>query len=69
MRSFVICTPPRILFLLSKSRNDVGGAYGTYGGEERYVQGFLRCGEWIDPPWNRENWRDLRDVVMSFRVP
>jgi len=39
MESLMNCTAHQILFGLSKE-NEMGGECSTYGGEERYVQGF-----------------------------
>ena len=39
-KTFMICTPHQILFRWSIKENEMGGACGTYGGQERCVQGF-----------------------------
>jgi hypothetical protein len=38
-RSFIICSPQQILFG-DHIKNEMGGACGMYGGEERCAQGF-----------------------------
>jgi len=35
----MICTPNQI-FQVEKSENEMGGECSTYGGEERFIQGF-----------------------------
>jgi len=35
MKSPMICTPPHILFCNQIKKNEMGGAYKTYGGDER----------------------------------
>jgi len=39
MKSLVICTPYRILCGCKIEKNEMGGACGAYGGEERGAQG------------------------------
>jgi len=39
MRKFKICNHQTI-FVLSNQGNEMGGAYGTYGGEQKFIQGF-----------------------------
>ena len=38
----MIGTPQQILFGDQIGTNEMGGACSTYGGEERYIQGFGR---------------------------
>jgi hypothetical protein len=40
MKSLIICIPHTILFGDQIKKNEMGGACSTYGGEERYIQGF-----------------------------
>ena len=39
-RCFMICTPHQILFRWSIKENEMSGACGTYGGQERCVRNF-----------------------------
>ena len=39
-RIFIFCTPHQIFFRWSIKENEMGGTCGTYGGQERYLQGF-----------------------------
>jgi len=36
----MICAPHQILLGDQIEKNEMGGACNTYGGEERYLQGF-----------------------------
>jgi hypothetical protein len=40
VRSFIICTHPQLSLCRSSRKNEVGGASGTHGREEKSVHGF-----------------------------
>jgi hypothetical protein len=40
MRNLMICTPHLVLFGDKIEKNEMGGACGTYGGEEGHIRGF-----------------------------
>ena len=40
MRNLILCTPHTVLSVDKIEKNEMGGACGTYGGRERFAQGF-----------------------------
>jgi hypothetical protein len=61
-RSFMICTSQQILFWWEIKNNEIGGACGTYGGEE------LHTGIWWRDLGERDHMEDLgvdRRVILK----